>query len=122
MSTARVLLIDDNIANSRLAEYLLTSHGVEVRTAGDAKAAIAALEEFRPSVILMDIQLPGMDGLTLTRQLKQNPAIRDVPIVAMTAYAMRGDADRARQAGCDGYLSKPIDPKTFASTVASYFS
>jgi two-component system cell cycle response regulator DivK len=63
-----------------------------------------------------------MDGLTLTRQLKQNPAIRDVPIVAMTAYAMRGDADRARQAGCDGYLSKPIDPKTFASTVASYFS
>jgi two-component system cell cycle response regulator DivK len=116
-----VLLIDDNMANSRLAEFLLTAHGVEVRTAGDARAALAILEVFEPTVILMDIQLPGMDGLTLTRQLKQNPAMQDVPIVAMTAYAMRGDADRMRAAGCDGYVSKPIDPKTFASVVASYF-
>jgi two-component system cell cycle response regulator DivK len=121
VGASRVLLIDDNMANSRLAEFLLKARGVEVRTAGDAKAALTILEDYRPAVILMDIQLPGMDGLTLTRQLKQNPGMQGVAIVAMTAYAMRGDADRMRAAGCDGYLSKPIDPKTFAAAVAAYF-
>jgi two-component system cell cycle response regulator DivK len=119
VSATRVLVVDDNAANSRLAEFLLTSSGFEVRTAENATDVMEMLTAFRPSLILMDIQLPGVDGLTLTRQLKQDPATRDIRIVAMTAYAMRGDADRARGAGCDGYLSKPIDPGTFVSSVAN---
>jgi CheY-like chemotaxis protein len=115
-----VLVVDDNPTNAKLVAYVLARHGFDVRTAGDAAAAEAAIRERRPRVILMDLQLPGVDGFELTRRLKADPATADIAIVAVTAYAMTGDEDRARAAGCDGYLSKPVDTRTLADVVASY--
>ena len=120
MTAPYVLVVDDNPANLRLAEFLLTTHGTMVRTASDGVEALTAIRQEQPALILLDLQLPGIDGLTLARQLKDDPTTRDICIVAMTAYAMRADAKRAREAGCDGYLSKPLDPATFAKTVADY--
>jgi CheY-like chemotaxis protein len=113
-----VLIVDDNPANLKLARVVLTGGGFDVRTASDAVDALRVLESFRPCLILMDLQLPGMDGFALTRRLKSMPEHADVVIVALTAYAMKGDEERAREAGCDGYLAKPIDTRTFASAVA----
>jgi two-component system, cell cycle response regulator DivK len=120
MPTERILIVDDNPANATLISFLLTKKGYEVRTAGDAVEALAILADFRPLLIMMDVQLPGMDGLELTKRLKADPDTRHIVIVALTAYAMVGDEDRAREAGCDGYLSKPIDTRTFPRTVADY--
>ena len=118
MSGEPVLVVDDNPANLKLLSFLLSSKGYQVRTATDAEEALALLEAFVPRLILMDIQLPGMDGLELTRRLKAAPRTRDVVIIAVTASAMRGDEERARAAGCDGYIAKPIDTRTLADTVA----
>lgn len=104
-----ILIIDDNPANLKLARVLLTIEGFAVRTAPDAESALRLLADYRPRLILMDIQLPGMDGLALTRQLKADPATCDIRIIALTAYAMKGDEERARAAGCDDYVAKPID-------------
>jgi CheY-like chemotaxis protein len=109
MAGEPVLIVDDNAANLKLARILLSEEGYEVRTAGDAEEALRILETFLPRLILMDIQLPGMDGLTLTRRLKADERTLDILIVALTAYAMKGDEERALGAGCDGYVSKPID-------------
>jgi CheY-like chemotaxis protein len=103
-----------------LTQVVLESEGFEVRVAEDAEQALKTLETYRPHLILMDIQLPGMDGLELTRRLRLNPALREVIIVALSAYAMKGDADNARLAGCDGYVTKPINTRTFADTVRGY--
>jgi len=105
----RILIVDDNPVNLKLARVLLTVEGYDVQTAPDAEQALRVLESFRPQLILMDVQLPGMDGLELTRRLKRDPATRDILICALTAYAMKGDEERARLAGCDGYIAKPID-------------
>lgn len=94
--------------------------GHPVRAAPDANEALAILRTFRPRLILMDIQLPGIDGLTLTRMLKSNPSLRDIIVVGVTAYGMREDEDRVRAAGCDGYISKPIDTRALPDVVASY--
>ena len=115
-----VLIVDDNVDNQELTRFLLEGAGFEVRLAGDAEAALTILETFRPKLILMDIQLPGMDGLELTRRLRQQPAFQDVTIVALSAYAMKSDKDNARAAGCDGYITKPIDTRTFVSAVRKY--
>jgi two-component system cell cycle response regulator DivK len=115
--TASILVIEDNPASLKLARVLLVSEGHEVRTAVDAEEALRALESYRPSMILTDIQLPGMDGLELTRRLRGDPAWGGTVIVALTAYAMKGDEDKARAAGCDGYITKPIDPDTFAAQI-----
>jgi len=115
-----VLVVDDNAANAKLVAFVLSRQGFDVRTAADAGAAQGAIAERRPRLILMDLQLPGVDGFELTRRLKADPATRDIVIIAVTAYAMTGDEDRARAAGCDGYLSKPIDTRTLAEVVASY--
>jgi CheY-like chemotaxis protein len=115
-----ILVVDDNPTNLKLISFLLQSKGYEIRTAASAEDALAALDSFRPRLILMDLQLPGMDGLTLTRRLKADPARSGILIVAVTAYAMRGDEEKARSAGCDGYLTKPIDTRTLAQTVAAY--
>ena len=115
-----ILIVDDNPANVKLARLLLVNAGFEVRTAGDSAEALEILRSFSPRVILMDIQLPGMDGLQLTRRLKDDPITRDSIIVALTAYAMRGDEERAKAAGRDGYMCKPIDTRTFVNQVRGY--
>jgi len=115
-----ILIVDDNPVNLKLARVLLTSEGYAVRTAQDAAEALALLAAFRPRLILMDIQLPGMDGLELTRRLKADPATRDILILAMTAYAMKGDDEKALAAGCDGYVTKPIDTRAVPSAIAAY--
>jgi two-component system cell cycle response regulator DivK len=118
MAGERILIVDDNPANLKLARVLLTGEGYDVRTAADAEEALAALGGFRPRLILMDLQLPDMDGFELTRRLKADAETRDIAIVALTAYAMKGDEERALAAGCDGYLSKPIDTRSLPGVIA----
>lgn len=115
-----ILIVDDNPRNLKLARVLLASEGYEVRTAVDAEDALRVLASFSPELILMDLQLPGMDGLALTRQLKADPARRQILIVALTAYAMKGDEAKALAAGCDGYVTKPIDTDAFPQLVRDY--
>jgi two-component system, cell cycle response regulator DivK len=115
-----VLVVDDNAANRDLVAWLLGARGFEVRTAADGDEMLEVLASFRPGLILMDIQLPGVDGLELTRRLKASPATSGIPVVAVTAHAMKGDEARMRAAGCDGYLAKPIDVKTLPAFVARH--
>lgn len=117
---AALLVVDDNAANLKLMTFVLQSRGHDVRTAADAAEAMRSIAERRPELILMDVQLPGVDGLELTRQLKADPATRDIVVVAVTAYAMRGDEERALEAGCDGYLTKPIDTRGLPAVVAAH--
>ena len=119
MSGEPILIVDDNLVNLKLGRVLLSGEGYEVRTAVDADEALAVLEEFHPRLILMDLQLPGVDGFELTRRLKSRSATREVVILAMTAYAMKGDEDKAMAAGCDGYISKPIDTRTLPELIAA---
>lgn len=120
MGGQRVLVVDDNLTNLKLIEYLLQSRGYEVVTAFDAESALQVVRTARPALVLMDLQLPGMDGLELTRQLKANPDTRQIAIVAVTAYAMKGDEQRALAAGCDAYIAKPIDTRTLPDVVEKY--
>jgi CheY-like chemotaxis protein len=113
-----ILIVDDNPTNLKLARVVLAGEGYDVRVAVDAEEALAMLDGFHPRLILMDLQLPGMDGLTLTRLLKGDPATSGVAILALTAYAMKGDEEKARQAGCDGYITKPIDTRTLPAVIA----
>jgi CheY-like chemotaxis protein len=122
MAAEKILIVDDNPQNLKLARVLLAGTGYEVQTAPDAEEALRVLAAFTPALILMDLQLPGMDGLELTRRLKADPAWKDVVIVALTAYAMRGDREKALAAGCDGYISKPIDTDGLPRTVAEHLS
>lgn len=117
-----ILIVDDNAQNLKLARVVLTTAGFDVRTAVDAEAALHLLEDFLPRLILMDLQLPGMDGLELTRRLKADPRYDGVAIVALTAYAMKGDAEKALAAGCDGYVSKPIDVEGLPRLVAEHIA
>jgi two-component system cell cycle response regulator DivK len=121
MGNEGVLVVDDNPDNLLLTKFLLRSQEFEVRTAEDAEQALEVLTTYRPLLILMDIQLPGMDGLELTRQLRADLTWRDVIIVALTAYAMKGDEDNAFAAGCNGYITKPVNTRTFASLVLDYY-
>ena len=122
MSSVRILVVDDNPVNQKLAQLTLRLAGYEVRTAADATEAVVEVEAFKPRLILMDIQLPGIDGLELTRRFKADPTTRDICIVALTAYAMKGDEERVRAAGCDGYLAKPIDTRALPEKVAQYLA
>jgi CheY-like chemotaxis protein len=115
-----ILVVDDNPLNLKLTRILLTGEGYDVHTAMNAEEMAAALHAVRPRLILMDIQLPGTDGLELTRRLKQDPATRDVPVVALTAYAMKGDDERALRAGCDGYIAKPIDSRSLPELIRRF--
>jgi CheY-like chemotaxis protein len=116
----RVLIVDDNPTNLKLVAYLVKANGYEVDTAADAEAAVAAIQAHRPRVILMDLQLPGIDGLELTRRLKADPATRDIAIIAVTAYAMKGDQEKALEAGCDDYVAKPIDTRALPELIARH--
>ena len=120
MENERILVVDDNPDNLELVRIVLECAGDQVRTAEDAREAMEALGTWRPDLILVDIQLPEVDGLELTRRLRANPAWRDISIVALTAYAMTKDEENARAAGCDGYITKPIDTRTFVSIVHSH--
>jgi CheY-like chemotaxis protein len=120
MSAHSILIVDDNTSNLRLMEAVLESDAIIVKTAGDAEEAAALLESFCPELILMDIQLPGMDGLEFARRLKQSPATSHVIFVALTAYAMKGDEEKALAVGCDGYIAKPIDTRSLPKVIASY--
>ena len=114
---ARVLVIDDSELNIEIATYLLSKAGMQVASALDGSGVPALVAAFAPDIVLMDIQLPGLDGLAVTRQLRADPATRALVIVAFTAYAMKGDRERFLAAGCDGYIGKPIDVATFADEV-----
>jgi CheY-like chemotaxis protein len=113
-----ILAVDDNAANLRLIVYLLRAAGYDVHTATTAEEALEVLDRVRPRAILLDVELPGMDGLTVARRLRADPQWQALTIVAVTAQAMRGDREAALAAGCDAYLSKPIDTRTFAQTIA----
>jgi two-component system cell cycle response regulator DivK len=115
----RILIVEDNPANMKLATFLLESAGHTVLSAIDAEAGLALARVEHPDLILMDIQLPGMDGLAATAQLKADDATRAIPVIALTALAMKGDEERIRAAGCDGYIAKPLAYKDFLATVAA---
>ena len=121
MAGEAVMIVDDNEVNLDLAHYTLEVAGYTVSVARDADEVLQLLAGgYRPSIILMDIQLPGMSGLELTRIIKADPALAGIKIVALTSYAMRGDDEKALQAGCDGYITKPIETRTFAQAVGEF--
>jgi CheY-like chemotaxis protein len=122
MAGETILIVDDNPLNMKLVSFLLAKRGYDVRCAADGEEALELLQEFRPTLILMDMQMPGIDGFELTRRLKADPATRGIVVIAVTAYAMKGDEQRVREAGCDGYLAKPIDTRLLPQVVASYIS
>ena len=116
---ARVLVVEDNPANMTLAVFLLESAGHTVIRATNAEVGLTLARAEHPHLILMDIQLPGMDGLAATALLKQDPATRAIPVIALTALAMKGDEARIRAAGCDGYIAKPLAYQEFLATISS---
>ena len=117
-----ILVVEDNEANQLLARAVLELEGYEVRIAGSGPEAFDVLRESTPDLILMDIQLPGQDGLSITRDIKGNPVTAAIPVVALTAHAMTGDRQLAIDAGCMGYISKPIDTRTFGTLVRQFLS
>ena len=117
MTSPRVLIVDDNAMNVIVTQEVLAADGFEIESACDAFEARALIATFRPDLILMDVQMPVVNGLTLTREIKADPASRHIVIVAYTAFAMQGDEAKMRAAGCDGYLSKPINVNKFAAQV-----
>jgi CheY-like chemotaxis protein len=120
MAGERILLVEDNPMNRRVSEFLLKAQGYIVDEARDGQEALDKVKTQLPDLILMDLQLPGLDGFAATKIIKQDDATKKIPIDALTAYAMSGDEERALEAGCDGYITKPIDPDEFHKVVASY--
>ncbi len=116
---AKILVVEDNRSNMTLAVFLLESVGHSVLSATNAESGLMLARDERPNLILMDIQLPGMDGLEAMALLKQDDATRAIPIIALTALAMKGDEERIRAAGCDGYIAKPIRYPEFLAAVAA---
>jgi two-component system cell cycle response regulator DivK len=119
---AKVLVVEDNPANMTLAVFLLESVGHTVLTATDAEAGLTLARGERPELILMDIQLPGMDGLEAIVLLKQDDLTRDIPVIALTALAMKGDEERIRAAGCDGYIAKPMRYREFLAEISTHLN
>ena len=119
MST-RTLVVEDNENNMYLIGYILRKHGHEVIEAVSGEEGLALAVQEQPDLILMDIQLPGMDGLEATRRIRASEAASGIPIIALTSYAMTGDRERALQAGCTGYIEKPIDPETIIASIERY--
>ncbi|HEY8384806.1 MAG TPA: response regulator [Porticoccaceae bacterium] len=115
-----ILLVEDNEQNRYLLTFMLEKHGHKVRAAQDGPAGIAAARTASPDLILLDIQLPTMHGYDVAQALRTIPALQDTPIIAVTSYAMPGDREKALNAGCDGYIEKPIDPDTFVSEVERF--
>ena len=120
MANEPILVVDDNALNLKLARLLLGMEGYQVRTAETAAAAVTVLETFHPRMILMDVQLPGIDGLELTQWLRADPLFDDVIILAVTAFAMAADEQKAKEAGCDGFVTKPLDTRSLPELVRAY--
>jgi len=118
--SGKILVVDDNTTNVRLLRVVLETQKHEVYEAFDARQALKVLDSMVPDLILMDITMPGMDGLTLTRQLKANPRLKGIPIIAVSSLAMKGDDQKALAAGCDGYITKPIDTRQLPSQVLQW--
>ncbi len=116
------MIVDDNPANLKLAGDLLELEGFEIQRCGDAESALVVLETWMPALILMDLALPGMDGIQLTQKLKSEEATRSIMIIALTASAMKGDRERILASGCDGYIAKPIDTRNFKKTILEHLS
>ncbi len=116
----KILIIEDNEQNLYLVSFILKTHGFEICAATDGQQGIDLAEVALPDLILLDIQLPRMDGYEVARQLRQRPALAKIPIVAVTSYAMAGDRDKALAAGCTGYIEKPINPDTFIRQVEEH--
>jgi CheY-like chemotaxis protein len=119
-SEGKVMIVDDNAANLKLGGDLLEIEGFEVCRCIDAESAMNSLGQFRPVLILMDLALPGMDGLQLTQKLKSEENTKKIKIVALTASAMKGDKEKILSAGCDGYITKPIDTRKFKAQIMQY--
>jgi two-component system, cell cycle response regulator DivK len=117
---ATVLIVEDNAANMKLSKFLLESAGHTVVGATDAETGLTLARDEQPNLILMDIQLPGMDGLEATALLKADDATRGIPVIALTALAMKGDEERIRAAGCDGYIAKPLAYREFLATISAH--
>ena len=118
---ARVLVVEDNEMNMQLVEYLLEEGGYQIVKAASGEDALSIARGGEPvDLILMDIHLPDMDGISVVREMKSDARTSGIPILALTAHAMRGDKDRFLEAGCDGYISKPIDVKTFLTSIRQY--
>ncbi len=116
----RILIIEDQDDNRRILRDLLTAAGYELIEAETGEDGVALAESQRPDLILMDIQLPGLDGYEATRRIKANPALRPIPIIAVTSYALSGDDDKAREAGCDAYVTKPFSPRALLAKVREF--
>jgi CheY-like chemotaxis protein len=122
MAGERILLVEDNAQNRRLAQFLLKAQGYTVYEASTGQEALELARTHLPDLVLMDLRLPGIDGLTATKALKDDDLTKRIPVIALTAFAMDGDREKALQAGCDGYITKPIDTRAFPSAVSRYLS
>ena len=120
MAGAKILIVEDNPLNLELISDILEAKGYAITAAVTGADALKQVDIEAPDLILMDIQLPGIDGLTVTGMIKKKPGLEDIPIIALTAHAMRGDEKKAREAGCDGYISKPIDTRAITKTIQSF--
>jgi two-component system cell cycle response regulator DivK len=118
----RILVVEDQEDNRQILRDLLGNAGYELTEAENGEEAIAAVAKQRPDLILMDIQLPVMDGYEATRRIRTNPDLNSVPIIAVTSYALTGDEDKARAVGCDGYVSKPYSPRDLLAKVRTYLA
>ncbi len=117
-----ILIVEDNELNMKLFNDLLQAHGYETLQTKDGREAMEMTEKHHPDLILMDIQLPKISGLEITRQIKQKDDLKSIPVIAVTAFAMKGDEEKIMEGGCDGYISKPISVPTFLETVAGFLN
>ena len=122
MKKQRILVVEDQEDNRRIVRDLLTSAGYETLEAVTGQAGVSLAEAQHPDLILMDIQLPGLNGYEAARQIKANPQLRTIPIIAVTSYALSGDDIKARQAGCDGYITKPFSPRALLAAIRGYLA
>ena len=122
MKAKKVLIIEDNVLNMVLVKDLLELEGYEVLEATEAETGIQIARENLPDLILMDIQLPGMDGLTATKIIVEDDNLKSIPVIALTSHAMQGDEEKSLDSGCRGYLTKPIDTRNFADSIKNFMS
>lgn len=122
MQSKQILIVDDNLINLKLIRVLLSIDGYDIKTATNVDEVFNTLKDFHPRVILMDIQLPGVNGLEITKRIKSDNRMKDIIIVGLTAYAMKGDKEKILEAGCDDYISKPIDTEKLPIIIKKYFT